>query len=428
MDASSQRDLRDYGDASTVGRLAQLERRTLLGVDVGLETQRGVNTQLNFTPLAAGWLRPRATLATAFTLSRDPNARTPVRTIGDTAGEFRLPTAFSNLQRLDLGARIDMRRLGQALFGDSGKAVTWLGRITGVDLAASRTRASNFSRTGFVPALGYQVPWGGLDGFRSVGGIKASSASYLVNVSAATGATLPLGLRTSLTYQHTNGVTRILRGTDQVPLRTHSTEWPSGSLSWAFSPPRGSIARLLQNISAQLSFRTRQNASDQASFSSQPTGGAQSSGTDRTLTPSVSLLWLHGILTSFDRSVTSGDQRSAGNQFKNRRTQQNAALTFAFRPPASVLRLKTDIRTTARWTVATGTSCIQSPGRETCVPYVDSRQSQAQLTMDTDFPPTMSAGLQMAYLVNEERQINRKTAQLVITAFVQLNTSVGQIR
>jgi len=30
--------------------------------------------------------------------------------------------------------------------------------------------------------------------------------------------------------------------------------------------------------------------------------------------------------------------------------------------------------------------------------------------------------------VNEERQINRKTAQLVITAFVQLNTSVGQIR
>ena len=103
-------------------------------------------------------------------------------------------------------------------------------------------------------------------------------------------------------------------------------------------------------------------------------------------------------------------------------------LQFAFRPPAGVVRLKTDIRTTARWSVSTGKTCLQSPGRATCVAYVDSRQSQAQLTMDTDFPPTMSAGLQMAYLVNEERQINRKTAQLVITAFVQLNTSVGQIR
>ncbi len=198
-------------------------------------------------------------------------------------------------------------------------------------------------------------------------------------------------------------------------------------MSWAFSPPRGSIGKVLQNISAQLGVRTRKSASQQASFS--PTaGGLLTSGTDRTLTPSVSLLWAHGILTAFDRSVTTSDQRNAGNQFKNTRSQQNASLTFAFRPPASVLRLKTDIRTTARWSVATGRSCLQSPGSATCVPYVDSRQSQAQLTMDTDFPPTLSAGLQMAYLVNEERQINRKTAQLVMTACVQLNTSVGQIR
>ncbi|HEX9279266.1 MAG TPA: cell surface protein SprA [Gemmatimonadales bacterium] len=427
VDASSQRDLRDYGDASTVGRLARLERRSLFGVDVGLETQRGVNTQLNVTPPATGWLRPRATLATTFSLTRDPNARSPVRTIGDTAGEFRLPTAFSNLQRLDVGARVDLRRLGQRLFGDSARAVAWLARITGIDVAASRTRQSSFSRTGFIPALGYQVPWGGFEGFRGIGRILASAASDLANASAATGAALPLGLRTSLTYQHTSGVTWVLRGADQVALRTQSTEWPSGSVNWAFSPPRGSIGKVLQNISAQLGVRTRKSASQQASFS--PTaGGLLTSGTDRTLTPSVSLLWVHGILTAFDRSVTTSDQRNAGNQFKNTRSQQNASLTFAFRPPASLLRLKTDIRTTARWSVATGRSCLQSPGSATCVPYVDSRQSQAQLTMDTDFPPTLSAGLQMAYLVNEERQINRKTAQLVITAFVQLNTSVGQIR
>jgi hypothetical protein len=34
----------------------------------------------------------------------------------------------------------------------------------------------------------------------------------------------------------------------------------------------------------------------------------------------------------------------------------------------------------------------------------------------------------MAYVLNDERQISRKTSQLVLTAFVQLNTSVGQVR
>jgi hypothetical protein len=48
--------------------------------------------------------------------------------------------------------------------------------------------------------------------------------------------------------------------------------------------------------------------------------------------------------------------------------------------------------------------------------------------MDTDLPPNMSAGLQMAYLLSEERQTNRRTRQLVITAFVQLATSAGQLR
>jgi len=48
--------------------------------------------------------------------------------------------------------------------------------------------------------------------------------------------------------------------------------------------------------------------------------------------------------------------------------------------------------------------------------------------MDTDLPTNMTAGLQMAYVLNEERQSNRKISQFVITAFVQLSTSVGQLR
>ena len=59
---------------------------------------------------------------------------------------------------------------------------------------------------------------------------------------------------------------------------------------------------------------------------------------------------------------------------------------------------------------------------------MDSRQSQTQLTLDTDLPHSLTAGFQMAYQVNDERQFNHKTGQLVITAFVNMSTSVGQIR
>ena len=48
--------------------------------------------------------------------------------------------------------------------------------------------------------------------------------------------------------------------------------------------------------------------------------------------------------------------------------------------------------------------------------------------MDTDLPNNMSAGLQAAYVLNEERQTNRKISQFVLTAFVQLSANVGQLR
>ena len=137
---------------------------------------------------------------------------------------------------------------------------------------------------------------------------------------------------------------------------------------------------------------------------------------------------MRGILSSFDASRVKSDQLAAGNRFHTLRDQRNAVLAFSFRPPKSILPLRTDIRTNVRYTLVTNTTCLQAAGQAQCVTYVDSRQSQTQLTMDTDFPPSLSAGLQMAYVVNEERQFNTKTAQLVITAFVQLTTSVGQLR
>jgi hypothetical protein len=431
VDGASTRDLRDYGDSTTIGRLMGQGRAALLGWDIGVETQRTLMTLVNLTPRLAAWIRPRAALTSTFAFTRDPNARQPFRELDDTAGPFRVPAAFSNARRMETGAQLDPRRLGQAVFGDSAGVVRWLARVTSVDVAYTRQRASSFNRAGGVPSLGYQFGLGGMDDFRHVGGLVAGSAAEHTTLNAGATAVLLLGLRANATYRRSRGVAWVLRAAQQVPIRTRTRDWPNGTLSWSVTPPRRTLGRVVSSLTAQVVYRRRETANEQPGFGSATGGGGGVSvtrGTERALGPSVALTWVGGVLTAFDAATERGEQLAAGNLFRSARHQQNATLVFAFRPPASLGRWQSNVRTTVRYSASDNTSCLRSAGQATCVPYVDSRRVQAQLTMDTDLPPNMNAGFQMAYLLTEERQTNRKVAQVVITAFVQLATSVGQLR
>jgi hypothetical protein len=184
---------------------------------------------------------------------------------------------------------------------------------------------------------------------------------------------------------------------------------------------------VLSSLTAQATYRRTEASNEQATFGS-ATSVSVTRSTERTLTPSLLLTWAGGVLTSFDASRFRTERLAAANLFKTERSQQNATVAFAFRPPPSLVRWRSQIRTTFRYSVTDNTTCLQSAGQGECVPYVDSRQVLAQFTMDTDLPPNMSAGLQMAYILNDERQSNRRNSQLVITAFVQMQTSVGQLR
>jgi hypothetical protein len=427
VDVASTRDLRDYGDSTTVGRLIRQGRASLFGQDVGIETQRTFGTLVSVTPRVGTWIRPRAALTSSFSFTRDPNARQPVRAIGDTAGAFRVPAAFNNVRRVDAGTQVDPRALAQAAFGDSAAVARWLRRVGNVDVAYSWQRTSSFNRAGGFPDFGYQLAFGGMDAFRRTGGLAAAGATETATLTGGGSATLPLGMRVNATYRRTSGVTWTLRASQQIPIRTNSRDWPNGTLSWSFTPPRRNIGRVVSSLTAQASYRRTAAVSEQATFGS-ATSVSLSRTTERALTPSLSVTWLGGVLTVLDASQGRTEQLTAGNLFRVERSQQNAAMVFAFRPPTALGRWRSNIRTTLRYSVADNTTCLRSAGQADCVPYVDSRQTQAQVTMDTDLPPNVSAGLQMAYFLNEERQSNRKTRQLVITAFVQLATSVGQLR
>src|SRR6266487_3691186 len=158
-------------------------------------TQRLVTTSIALTPRIGAWIRPRASLGSSFAFSRDPNAREPARTVGDTAGEFRVPAAFTNARRLETGAQVDARRLAQAVFGDSSDVADWLGHITGLDVTYSAQQGSSFSRATDTPSAGYQLALGGFGAFRQVAGLLATSATQTTTVSTGGAAVLPLGLR-----------------------------------------------------------------------------------------------------------------------------------------------------------------------------------------------------------------------------------------
>ncbi|MGH9261278.1 MAG: hypothetical protein ACRD08_15535, partial [Acidimicrobiales bacterium] len=367
------------------------------------------------------WLRPRATVSSTFALTRDPNASRAVR---DSAGAFHLPTSFSNGQRVDLGAQLDVGGLGRRLLPDSGVLARALAWITPVDASVSRTLTSVYSQTAVTPAFGYQLALGGLEGLRSEAGVLATSASRATNLALASGLALPLRLRLRVGYQQAQGLTWVLRNDAQVPIRTRSLDWPSLGATWSVTPG-GAVGRLLTSLTLQANYREREAQNEQRSVA----GGTNLSRTrDQNLAPSIALTWRGGILTSFDVVASDNEQLLAGNVFRNSRDQHNASVSFAFRSPLRVTRTPGTIRTTARYSIAQQTTCLQSRGQAECVPYVDSRQDDAQLTLDTSLSPNLSAGLQMAYVVNEERQANRKVAQLLITAFFSLTASVGQFR
>ena len=430
LDLASLRDLRDYGDSTTAGRVIRQSRRGLLGQDVGIEAQRSLATSLSVAPNLVRWARPRMQLTSTFSLTRDPNARQLVRDVGDSAGAFRLPTAFSSSRRSELGLQVDPARFGQAAFADSGWLARALARLTQVDVTVARTINSSFSRSPLAPALGFQLGLGDLDRFRREGDVLATSASQNTNLAGQTALLLPAGLRINATYQRAQTETWVLRGAVQTPIRTSSLDWPAFTGAWTASLPRTGPGRILTSFTAQLGYRRRDTESRQVAFGGGEAagGGTRSSSTDRSVAPSLSLTWVGGVSTSYDASTSRSEVINAGNVFRTNRSAQNANVNVSFRAPRGLVRLRAPVRGSLRYATNRSLVCLQAAGQATCVPYADSRRAQAELTLDTDVPPNISAGFQMAYVLNEERQANRKNAQLVLTVFVSLTTSVGQVR
>jgi len=184
---------------------------------VGLETQRLVTTSIashQESERGSG----RAPRSARHFASAATNAREPARTVGDTAGVFRVPAAFTNARRLET-----VRRSTRDVWPKRCSATrrTWrTGWVIspGLDVTYSAQQGSSFSRATDTPVL--RLPAGTSAGSRlSPGGRSAGDLGDEEHdaVDRRRGGA-STGLRANATYRITRGILWTLRTDAQVPI------------------------------------------------------------------------------------------------------------------------------------------------------------------------------------------------------------------
>jgi hypothetical protein len=425
--ASWDRDLHDYGDTTTIGSLTRQSGQRLLGMNIGFVRQRSLGARFQWAPPLSSWFRPRIGYRSSFTLSRDPNGTTAERSNGDTSGTFRLPTSFGNAATIDLGGSVDIPRALRNVLGDSSGLRRALDRISQFDVGRTIDRRSQFDRPGFDPGNSYMLGLGGIGAFTTQDGRLADAASESRQDHLNLVFRMPLNVQLTSIYSQRIGSSWFLRGALQQLQRTTDTDWPNLSARWLWSPHIALIRHVINSISASAGWQLRSTVSEVPSLDA-TTGGIDAIQETRSRPFSLSISWAAALTTGLSLTNEHSRTDQSGNTTLGDRTGTSADVTFTFRAPQDIVPLKSPIRTAVRFSESGNTICIVRAGDAACIPIADSRRSEYNLTMDTDMPPQVTAGLAASYVITDERQLDRKFAQFTLTASVRVFFNAGQVR
>ncbi len=437
VDYASTRDIQDYGDSTQVGRLLNDERGTFAGRDVGFERGRTVATRLTTTPVINSWLRPRLSFTSNYVFHRDPNGRVAVQVPTDSGPTFRVPEALSNARDRLMGATVDLRRFVESLIGASSGVARVVSGLVPADVSFRTARSSTFDRIPFEPSFRYQLGFGGTNEFREQDGVLATSAVESNEWTVSGGSRLPLGFDVRLNYRETRANTWAKRGDSQTQIEQRFRQWPSGSVSWVYTPPAG-----LRNLLSSVTARTRYRRTDASSFQpgalglpgqgtqggANSTNGVFTEATSSNFTPTVTLTWAAGVVSRVEYFRFQSDVTTSGNLTVNDVQRIGASLNFSFRAPQWLVRLPSEMRTALMASATNDDVCLRRGESTECVPVSESRRQQVDLRLDTAFPPSMRGGVSLSYVLTEELHTSSKFSQMVLTVFLDINFLASQVR
>jgi hypothetical protein len=428
---TSTRDLQDYGDTTSVGRYLQDRGGEFLGMDAGFERARRVTAGMDIAPVLNEWLRPRFVFTSTYNFNRDPNAAGPVQTDPDS-GSVRTPENMSNARMREFGAILDVARLTSGVFGDSTVMADLTRGLLPADITYVRELRSRFNDIVFDPDLTYRLALGPLDEFREQEGFLAASSGETVGLTASAGARLPLGGQFRLSYRNDRSTVWFLRTEGQQRSEQSTEEWPSLTASWVYTPS-SVLRRLVSSLSAQFRWRVieRESIRPRLDPVGEPDGFEEDLLTEddaTVISPALTLVLPGGLTASGSYTMTDGRRVTSGNTTNTDQSDWTAALGFGFRPPQSVIRTRSQIRTSLRFNSSKRVVCLIPLGDDECRTVSDSRRQQIDMQMDTGLSDTLRGGAIFSYVLNDLRHTSDRLSQYTFRVFLDLRLFAGEIR
>ncbi|UCG86790.1 MAG: cell surface protein SprA [Gemmatimonadota bacterium] len=429
----STRDLQDYGDSTAIGDYLGGLSGDFLGMNAGFERTRRITTGMDLSPVLSAWLRPRFLFSSSFLFNRDPNAPAP-----DTImGIFRTPQSTTNSRVRELGATVDLARLFRGIFGDSSLPATVMGGLLPADFSHVRELRSNFNDITFIPGLKYQLALGGLDEFRTQGGLLATSTGEITGLTLTAGARLPLGTQVRISYRKGGNRVWLARSGVQERNEQKSLEWPSLVASWVYTPG-DRLRNVISSISAQFEYRTVERATFQPITDPLPQSGAGAGigmqgprwteDYTRSLAPRLTIIWPAGVSTSGSYASTRNRLLTSGNTRNTDQVDWNGSLGFGFRPPSDLFGSRNEIRTTVSFTDSQRAVCMMTTGSSECRTVSDSHRRVLDIRMDAGLSETLRGGATFSYVLNELRHTSERLSQVVFSIYIDYRFFAGEIR
>jgi hypothetical protein len=427
----SMRDLQDYGDTTSVGRFLRARRGRLLGMDAGFERTRQITTGLDVAPVLNTWFRPRFVLTSTYNFSRDPNAAGPVQSDPES-GVLRTPESTSNARLREIGAVLDFARLVSGIFGDSSALTTVTRGLLPADFTYVQEHTSRFNDLVFKPDLAYSLALGGLEDFREQEGFGATSSGETVGLNASAGARLPLGGQFRLGYRNDRNTVWFQRTEGQQRSEQRTREWPSLTASWVYTPS-SLLGKLVSSLSTQVRWRVIERSTIRPRLD--PIGTPADGGEDlltednaTVISPAITLILAGGVTASGSYSATDGERVTSGNTTNTDQSDWTASLSFGFRPPRSLIRTRSQIRTNVRFNSSKRVVCLVPLAGSECRTVSDSRRQQIDMQMDTGLSETLRGGAIFSYVLNDLRHTSGRLSQYTFRVFLDLRLFAGEIR
>jgi hypothetical protein len=435
---TSLRDLRHYekdifNDSINVGAVAAAERDRALGLDLGLERERRMNSGIAFQPVISTWLRPRAELASSFSYLRDPNTRQVVLdTIG--GGVRRLPRRLNNSQVFSTGLALD---LGRALLGANNSASRlplWRrllsDAIEPIDVSYTRTYQSAFDGTPFTPGLGYQFGLGGFGNFLSLRDQQAASAGFNNSAQLRAGLSLPVGFTLQQEMRRSFDRTFYRVSDDRQLFRQNETRvLPRLSLGWNYRPKIALVTKVVSNISANAGWEP----SETRGFA--PSLSGVDSVAERTLTvvhaipvrASVTWAFLGDLTTTGTYRRQDSREQRPGAFVLGDGNDMSVSMARGFKLPKQ-WNLSDQLMTSVSWQQQAMRRYLPNATGGVAANQASNGRKALSLNADTQLAENLLGSLVMSRVINYDNVTNRRFNQFVMTAVFQLTFQAGQIR